>query len=410
MAAQIQPHGIGASRLFGKFLLVLVPVFVICSAFGLSLITEHLAQAAHNQLTSRVGTQSAHIAAALGRHSRAESAAATQDLLSTLLFDPAVQCAEVVSHIDAKVEFKVPQGLGCVGQVAAQQFSLPIGLEGGRLNVRFSTKEIETARQSHREFSLLAMLFGLLVSIGASYIGFRLIIGKPLKTLLLAIQQSNREGEPVSVPVSGSDELSTVIRAYNQMQANLVTEAGRVVEKSAELSAERHRNEALLSKVFQVSPYPFAILNAETGIYHNVNEAWLSTMGYSREQVIGKSAHSLGIWVDAEDRARFTDMLGDLGSVRTYEAKVQTRSGKQLDTLISGEYVEYPGGARIFMVANDVTELKAAEAERQRHHAEILDAKTELEGTNRQLMQRTQQLEAAQVPWFSKSASLHSVN
>ena len=301
-----------------------------------------------------------------------------------------------MSHIDAKVVFKAPQGLGCVGQEAAQQFSLPIGVEGGRLNVHFSTREIEIARQSHREFSLLAMLFGLLVSIGASYIGFRLIIGKPLKALLFAIQRSDGKSEPISVPVSGADELSTVIRAYNQMQTNLVREAERFREKSAELNAERHRNEALLSKVFQVSPYPFAILDAETGVYHNVNEAWLSTMGYSREQVIGKTARSLGIWVDAADRARFTGILGKLGSARAYEAKVQTRNGEQLDTLISGEYVECPGGARIFMVADDVTEMKAVEAERLRHHAAILDAKTELERTNRQLVQRTQQLEAAQ--------------
>ena len=230
-----------------------------------------------------------------------------------------------------------------------------------------------------------------------SYVGFRLIIGKPLKALLFAIQRSDGKSAPIPVPVTGADELNTVISAYNQMQTNLARETERFRQKSAELSAERHRNEALLSKVFQVSPYPFAILDAESGVYINVNEAWLSTMGYSREQVIGKTADSLRIWVDADDRARFTGMLGKLGSVRTYEAKVQTRSGEQLDTLISGEYVECPGGARIFMVADDITELKAVEAERQRHHAEILDAQTELEGTNRQLVQRTQQLEAAQV-------------
>ena len=397
MAAMSPSSGLGASRLFCKFLLVLAPAFLVTSAIGLWLIAEHMAHETENLLSARIGTQSAHIAEALGRGFQTGDNGAAQDLLSTLLNDPAILCAEVRSGSGETSVLSAPRGLGCVGQDQAEHFSIPVGADGGKLlHVRFSSSEVEATRKSYREFSLLAMLLGLLVSAGASYVGFRLIIGRPLKALLNAIRRSGTTSAPVYVPASGTDELGIVICAYNQMQKNLSDETGRVRKKTEELRAERRLNEDLLSKVFQVSPYPFAIANPDDGTYHNVNEAWLTTMGYAREEVIGKTAHELGIWISSHERARFVDQVKAKGSAHAYEAKVRTKHGSELDVLMSGEYVRLGGETRVFMVADDVTELKKAEAARLRHHAEILGAKAELEDTNRQLVQRTEELEATQ--------------
>jgi PAS domain S-box-containing protein len=383
MTASSSLKGTGASLLFGKFLMVLVPVFLLTSAAGLSFISERLAQDTHNELSARIGAQSAHVAAALGRVGQLRENIASQDLISTLLFDEAILCAEVKPHADALAVLVAPKGLGCVGQEAAERFALPLGFDGeNMLHVRFTTAEVDATRQSHREFTLLVMVFGLLISISASYIGFRRIVGRPLKALLVAITQTDETSEPAYVPVSGTDELSTVTRAYNRMQEHLAAEAALVREKTAELSAERQRNEQLLSKVFQVSPYPFAILNPEDGTYQNVNEAWCSTMGYRREEVIGQSAVSLGIWADPNDRARFIHLLKNGGSVQAYETQVMTKDGDELDVMISGEYVKFGSEDRLFMVADDVTELRKAEAQQQWHHEELSAAKTRAESAN----------------------------
>ncbi len=397
MAITIQQFQTGACRLFGKFLLILVPIFVASCAIGLSLIAEYNAQRAQNELTARLGTQAAYIAGALDRHYRDTDKTVSQDLLSTLLSDRAVLCAEVKSKTGGVTTLKAPRGVGCAGQDSKLQFSVPVGAQRGeKLSVRFTSDEVEVVRQSHREFSVLAMLFGLLVFIGACYFGFRLVVGKPLKALLSAIRQFDEKGTLTRVPVSGSDELSDVIHAYNTMQENLEAQVARVIEKSTELTNERHRNEKLLSKVFQVSPYPFAILDLEDGTYLNVNEAWLSTMGFAREDVIGQSAVDLGIWVDATDRGHFIGKIKVVGSVHDYETKVRTKTGDELDMLISGEFVKLGGDARLFMVADDVTELKKAETAQRQQHNQIVRAKAALEDTNEQLVLRTQELEAAQ--------------
>lgn len=397
MSFRTLPAGFGTPRLFGKFLLVLLPVFLLSAAFGLSLIADRMAQNAYDQLSARIGAHSGHLVAALSRQNLQADRMAAHDLLSTLLHDPAILCAEVGSKGATMSVLKAPKGLGCVGQDHGERFQLPIGRDGQKtLDVRFSTQEIDATRQSYREFSILALAVGLLISSAASYISFRTFIANPLGRLLAAIQQSHQTAQPAYADVGGRDELSTVTRAYNEMQRKLEEETQRVLEKSKELIAERRKREELLSKAFQIGPYPFAILNPDTGVYIDVNDAWLEAMKYDRPDVVGKSANSLGIWVDAEKRKCFVEQLKNEGSVRAFETEVQTKVGGVLTVLMSGEFVETDDGARLFMVADDVTELRQVETERKRHHQAILNAKSELEKTNTKLVQQARELETAQ--------------
>ncbi|MCP5084959.1 MAG: PAS domain-containing protein [Alphaproteobacteria bacterium] len=397
MPPRSRPVGFGTPRLFCKFQLVLLPAFLLSAALGLSLVADRMAQNAYDQLSARIGAHSGHLVAALSRQNLQADRTAGQDLLSTLLHDPAILCAEVSSKGATMPILTAPKGLGCIGQRDDERFQLPIGQDGHKtLHVRFSTHEVEATRQSYREFSILALVIGLLVSAAASYVSFRMFIANPLGKLLFAIRQSREKAQPVYADAAGRDELSTVVRAYNDMQKNLDEESQHVLQKSRELTAERRKREELLSKTFQIGPYPFAILDPATGVYTDVNEAWLRVMKYDRQDVIGKSAESLEIWVDLERRSQFVEQLKGQGSVRAFEANVRTKSGEILTTLMSGEFVELDDGPRLFMVADDVTELRDAEAEKQRNHEAILDAKAELEETNTKLVQQTRELEAAQ--------------
>ena len=376
---------------------MLLPAFLVSAALGLSLIADRMAQNAYDQLSARIGAHSGHLVAALARQNLQTDRTAAQDLLSTLLHDPAILCAEVGSMGATMPVLMAPRGLGCVGQSHGMRFQLPIGQDGHRtLHVRFSTQEIDVTRRSYREFSILALVIGLLISTAASYLSFRLFVGNPLGRLLFAIRQSREKGQPVYAHAKGRDELSTVVDAYNDMQKNLEEETQQVLQKSQELSAERLKKEELLSKAFQISPYPFAILDPSTSTYSAVNDAWLSAMKFEREEVIGKSAESLGIWANPERRSCFVQQLKSNGSIKAFEAEVRTKSDDVLTVLMSGEIVEVDDGVRLFMVAQDVTELRNVEAERRRHHEAILDAKVALEATNAKLIQQTRELEAAQ--------------
>lgn len=86
-------------------------------------------------------------------------------------------------------------------------------------------------------------------------------------------------------------------------------------------------SEDRFSKVFDASPSMIAISTVETGKHYDVNQAWLKTMGFTREEVIGKSAQELGVWPTAEDRNAFIAAFQAGGSVRDVEVQLETKSG-----------------------------------------------------------------------------------
>lgn len=123
---------------------------------------------------------------------------------------------------------------------------------------------------------------------------------------------------------------------------------------------EFKQSQELFSKAFHVNPVPFSISGPDGRIF-DLNEAWLSTLGYTREEAIGNSALKLGIWADPKERERFVELLKKNGSVTGFETKYRTKDGELRDMLVSGEWVEVRGDERMFNISHDVTERKATE-------------------------------------------------
>jgi PAS domain S-box-containing protein len=123
----------------------------------------------------------------------------------------------------------------------------------------------------------------------------------------------------------------------------------------------RQENEAFFSKVFQVVPALLVISKPSDGSYFDVNETWVSTLGYTYAEAMSHSALDLGVWVDPTQRDEFVRRLKTDGSVRGFEVKFRTKSGKLIDLLVSGEFFEFNGETRLLAAGHDVTERVAAE-------------------------------------------------
>ncbi len=122
----------------------------------------------------------------------------------------------------------------------------------------------------------------------------------------------------------------------------------------------------MFSKAFQSNTVPFSISGPDGAIY-DLNEAWLTTMGYTREEAIGNSALKLGVWADPDMRVRFVELLKEKGTVNGFEAQYRTKSGELRDMLVSGEWVLVRGEPRLFNITHDVTESKATERQLIKH-------------------------------------------
>jgi len=137
------------------------------------------------------------------------------------------------------------------------------------------------------------------------------------------------------------------------------------------------------SKVFDASPSMISISTVESGHHYAVNDAWLKTVGYSREEVIGKTARELGVWPKPDDRERYIAAFQASGRLRNYEHQLKTRNGDTRTFSTSCDKVVFDGAERLLMVFHDITERKKAEEA-------LLRVNEDLE---RQVAERTQELQ-----------------
>lgn len=122
-----------------------------------------------------------------------------------------------------------------------------------------------------------------------------------------------------------------------------------------------HQAEDRFYKAFHASPAAMSITTRK-GRYLDVNESFLTILGYRRDELIGHDPHELGIWVDPIARDRVIETLLRDGRADDHEARLRTRTGEVRDVEVAMELVVELGESCILTILEDVTERKRASA------------------------------------------------
>src|SRR6185295_2535367 len=111
------------------------------------------------------------------------------------------------------------------------------------------------------------------------------------------------------------------------------------------------------------SPVPMSIQSLENYRYLDVNDSYVQMTGYTRDQLIGKSALDLNIWPDPAARKILLDLLASGTSLRNVETKIRSNDGKEKLTLLSAELTTL-GNERFALISeNDVSQRLALESQ-----------------------------------------------
>jgi PAS domain S-box-containing protein len=115
-------------------------------------------------------------------------------------------------------------------------------------------------------------------------------------------------------------------------------------------------SEERFGKAFRANPQPMSVSTVADGIYIYVNESFLSTSGYAREEVIGRTALELKIWETPECRVDFVRQVMESGAVVNVETKFRTKAGFLRTLLASGERLDLGGIDCLLIASSDITE------------------------------------------------------
>lgn len=121
-------------------------------------------------------------------------------------------------------------------------------------------------------------------------------------------------------------------------------------------SNTNYRN--LFYKAFNASPILMAISSIENGILIDINQAWLDTIGYSKEEVIGHSTEELNIFMDFQERLRVKQLIIENGLARDQEIRFLTKSGDTRYGIFSGDIIILDNHKYLLTTAYDITDRR----------------------------------------------------
>lgn len=124
----------------------------------------------------------------------------------------------------------------------------------------------------------------------------------------------------------------------------------KMAEQRLRVSDEKY------SKAFYASPAPCSITTLNEGRYVDINDSYLKLVGYTKEELIGKTTTEIDFFTDSEDRARFVSELVAEGKLRDYETQMFSSVMGIRRFSLSAEIIVLQGEKCIIWAGYDVTD------------------------------------------------------
>jgi PAS domain S-box-containing protein len=244
---------------------------------------------------------------------------------------------------------------------------LPTGLDSPRVRQAIS-------------FSLAAVGASLLVGIALAplWAGW---MARPI-TALVARARDLAAGVPVASWPRGR------VAEFNGLSADL--------ERMAESLREREQN---FQAQFESSPVGMALCDPQADMtFVEINSSMVELFALARADALGHSDLALGLWPDAQERARWWRSIGTQAAA--HEALLKRRDGSTFECRMLARTLRVGGQPRVVWVCEDVSEARALARDLYRLNAELerrVQQRTEdLAQANRTLLLTVDELRATQ--------------
>jgi len=124
-----------------------------------------------------------------------------------------------------------------------------------------------------------------------------------------------------------------------------------------------HQSEERFSSLFRLSPDSIVLSELDTGIIVDVNETFIESHAFDREEVIGKTVAQLGLYTDPKQLEDILERVKADGHALNVEVRGRSKHGAEVIHSISSQIMEIGSKRYRMTVARDVTERTRADQE-----------------------------------------------
>jgi len=178
---------------------------------------------------------------------------------------------------------------------------------------------------------------------------------------------------------------------YSGLRGTIVDITERKKAEEVLISSEKWFRDLI-----NLTPYGVAI-NDLDGRYLLVNRKLLNDMGYTTEEVIGKTVTELGLRTDEETSKRIMAEIDKNGMVENMEVDIRLKDGSLMTAYFSSKLITFiNGNPAVLTTTIDITEKKRLEKELEKHrnHLEelVLERTEAMEAANEELTATNEEL------------------
>ncbi len=118
---------------------------------------------------------------------------------------------------------------------------------------------------------------------------------------------------------------------------------------------------AYFEKSFHSSPALMLITRLADRRITEANPAFVRACGHDREQLLGRTADEVNLWIHPEQRTEFFRRLQQHGAIRNLECDFRAKSGATATFLVHADVIELGGVPSLLSVGIDITERRRRE-------------------------------------------------
>jgi PAS domain S-box-containing protein len=181
-------------------------------------------------------------------------------------------------------------------------------------------------------------------------------------------QCAQGEVTPLELEIVGRTQSRSIL----EISARLVRSDGKTISVEGiarDVTEKKKAEEALrqseqrFSSAFRVSPVAIGICTLSESRFVDINESFLRLFGFTRDEVVGRTATDLAIWDNAEDRATVEKSFSSQHSICGAEFKFRMKSGGSRTALLFAERIELGITPCALVLMYDITERLNLESE-----------------------------------------------
>jgi PAS domain S-box-containing protein len=114
----------------------------------------------------------------------------------------------------------------------------------------------------------------------------------------------------------------------------------------------------MVLKIFHSASYLMAISKLDTGEYIDVNNTFLTKLGYSREEVIGHTPDDIRIFTDIEESNKYIKLISRLKSIKDFPVVLRTKSKEEKHYLFSADTIKLDNETYLLTIYSEIASAK----------------------------------------------------